>query len=415
MNIRLRIGAVDDTYNQNDRILAIPTCLEQRYSATAKIVLNNSDNTLTTKAYEGARADIAFGYVDANGTSRSSLVQPMIVTNQYLRSAQGSLVVSLLMKGVFDLMDDDLASDDFEQDSGSTYTIKGLAEAICNATLPVYDHCINYVTTFDSDDAIFDTFKPADSFAIAFGESRRSSLIRLLEFTKTTARVESGDSKIHFFQPTVSGGTYDYVYKLADDNEHTFFTKVTRTRFLIPNYIEVSSHPEDGDGYTGSAEDTSYSDLTLTTPFGSGEIREQHRRRLTSDAQAASLAAARLEKVQQAADKGSATVPIQVNQEIDDYVNFVDARESDNERAGNVGFINRMYDFLDAFMRSPLAFIMNMLRLVFLTFFEFTIGYALAGPKYKLPPWPSWDAMESQPGPGPKPPAGSGLIGSPLA
>ena len=78
-------------------------------------------------------------------------------------------------------------------------------------------------------------------------------------------------------------------------------------------------------------------------------------------------------------------------------------------------FINRMYDFLDAFMRSPLAFIMNMLRLVFLTFFEFTIGYALAGPKYKLPPWPSWDAMESQPGPGPKPPAGSGLIGSPLA
>ncbi len=78
-------------------------------------------------------------------------------------------------------------------------------------------------------------------------------------------------------------------------------------------------------------------------------------------------------------------------------------------------FINRMYDFLDAFMRSPLAFIMNMLRLVFMTFFEFSLGYALAGPKYKLPPWPSWDAMEGQPGPGPSPPPGAGRIGSPLS
>ena len=78
-------------------------------------------------------------------------------------------------------------------------------------------------------------------------------------------------------------------------------------------------------------------------------------------------------------------------------------------------FINRMHSFIDAFMRSPLAFIMNMLRLVFMTFFEFSLGYALMGPKYKLPPWPSWDEMEGQTGPGPAPPPGSGLIGSPLA
>ncbi len=77
--------------------------------------------------------------------------------------------------------------------------------------------------------------------------------------------------------------------------------------------------------------------------------------------------------------------------------------------------VNRMYAFLDAFMRAPLAFIMNMLRSVFLNFLEYLLGYALQGPAYKLPPWPSWDEMEGQPGPGPSPPPGTGKIGSPLS
>lgn len=80
-----------------------------------------------------------------------------------------------------------------------------------------------------------------------------------------------------------------------------------------------------------------------------------------------------------------------------------------------VDFFNRMYAFLDAFISAPLAFIMNMIGLVFMTFLEFILGYALQGPKYKLPPWPSWDEMEGHTGPGPKAPKGAGQIGSPLA
>lgn len=87
---------------------------------------------------------------------------------------------------------------------------------------------------------------------------------------------------------------------------------------------------------------------------------------------------------------------------------------TDSAIAKFLDFINRMYYFLDAFMRAPLAFIMNMLRSVFLNFLEYLLGYALQGPKHKLPPWPSWDEMEGQPGPGPSPPPGTGKLGAPV-
>jgi len=291
-----------------------------------------------------ARADLGWGYVCADGTKRYSYIQPLYVKDQVFHSSQGILTCTLSCIGLFDLMDLDEANADYKQDSGSTYTIKDLIDGICAATLAPYTHCVAYTVAWDSDDAIFDTFKPADAFHIKFKESRLSALKRLLWFTKTVMRVESADSKIHFRLPTVSGSTYAYEYRLDVSGYHTFYAKTYRQSFLAPNYIEVESHPDDGDGFTGKAEDTTYSDLTPITPFTSGEIREHLRYRVASDAEAVSLAAAMLEKQQQDTEKGAGTVPVNCGQEIYDYVLFTDARQSGDTRAGNVGFINRRYE-----------------------------------------------------------------------
>ncbi len=115
---------------------------------------------------------------------------------------------------------------------------------------------------------------------------------------------------------------------------HEFFSKSIRNALVIPNRITVHSYPSDADQYTGSATDaTSYALLP---------IDDFIRAKLTSNAQASSIATAMIAQEQMNSQRGSGTVPMNLGAEIYDYVKITDSWESDS-RAGNLGYIKWQY------------------------------------------------------------------------
>jgi len=206
----------------------------------------------------------------------------------------------------------------------------------------VYDRYPAYGLVFDSEDSLIDSFVVADSFRINLNDTRLQKVKELLRYTNCVARVGLGpygffDEKIHIFDPTTSGTTYDNQYTLVEgrDNDN-FFNKRFRTRIVSPNYVAFKNHPSHDDSYSGYAKDDS-ADLTNMREI------ETHYVRATSNAQCTSLAEAFLSKKQMDAEKGSVVLPfVHFGQEIYDYVNIVDARAGDS-RAGNVGFLARFY------------------------------------------------------------------------
>jgi len=294
----------------------------------------------------------------------------------------------------------DRASANYIPTSADTKTVKTLLREIAGDTgvthLATFNHCAAYDMVFDIEDSLIDVFTPKDGFRILYNGSRLNAFKQLLTYTKCVARIED-DGKIHIFQPTTSftapatpttwtaitgyqlGDTvvpttpngweyvctnagashptveptwptiagvtvvdntviwttsYDYEYELAVSGEHTFFSKTLRKRLVTPNYIVVSSHPDYGDGYTGFTEDTDSSD--------SLEIREFHWVRAASNAQCVLIAAALLSHYQLEGQQGSATVPMNIGQEVHDAVRVTDSRENDS-RVGNISYLWEHY------------------------------------------------------------------------
>lgn len=129
------------------------------------------------------------------------------------------------------------------------------------------------------------------------------------------------------------GSAFDYEYSLAS-GEHTFFSKTHRKALVIPNYVTVSSPEGSETVYTGSA---SHPDSAIL------EMRHFEALKVTSDAQATSIANAILSRAIMNAEKGATLVPMNVGQELFDYIKVTDSREGDF-RIGNVGYIKRHYE-----------------------------------------------------------------------
>ncbi len=391
--LALTKDAASTTYNE-DRILSVDH-LEEPFHGAATVVLDNSDLAVTT-SFIGYQGVLSYGAKGSAGDERSACA-PMHVTSQVDHSSEGVLTVTLTLQGLADELSDDRASKQHTQLSTDLSTIKDLLTQVVKAILPdwaaatvyaldalvipatqndlaykctvagtshatteptfpttiggtvvdntvtwtcigkeitAFSHCRAYTPTFDSEDSVFDVFNPADSFSLALNTSRLDAIEKLLRYTKNVMRVEA-DGAIHFRQPVVSGAVYDNEYKLDVNGAHDIFAKANRKVLLNPNYIVVTSHPDDGNGFTGSAEDTGSSDLTNM------EKREHYYVRAGSSAECASLAAAILEKYQSSQQKGAALVPLHCGQEVHDYINFTDARNNDT-RAGNIGTIRRV-------------------------------------------------------------------------
>ena len=393
VKIVLTQGVNSYTYTQT-RIMRI-THIEEPYNQVADVVLNNGDKTLTSLDFKGYKGVISWGMTDINGVDRFSDCAPLWVIGSQFNSWMGGLTLTLSLAGTPNRLTEDRARDPFMPTSDDIRTMKDFLTEVAKGVLPnwatstaysaddlvipeaatytsyiykcttagtsgssaptwpttigntvadntavwtcvgkelyVYSLTPSYTITFDSEDALLDSFKPADSFSIGLNQSRLSVIQWLLSWTKCSFRVEDDDA-IHIFQPTISGTTFDYEYSLVT-GEHLFFSKALRNRIVIPNYVVVTATGTTF--YSGFAEDTESSDLL--------EIREYHRLPITSDAQADAIASAQLEKYKLDADMGAGNVPVNVGQEVYDYVKITDDRENDN-RVGNILYIKRTFN-----------------------------------------------------------------------
>ncbi len=225
----------------------------------------------------------------------------------------------------------DKAESELTLTDGDARTVKTLATAVSNATLTPYTNYTNYTITYDSEDNIIGALKPKDSFNIGINESRWSKLSQLFGWTGNKIRAED-DGNLHSLNPTTTGSTYDYEYKLAVSGEHTFFNKELRNRFVNPNKVIVESHEAHDPQFTGNA--------TSATSFALFPKTETLRLRLPSDTVASNIASARIETYELNAEKGSVKVPMNVGQEVWDYIKVTDSRQNDS-REGNVRYIQR--------------------------------------------------------------------------
>jgi len=307
---------------------------ETPWAQTAKVLIDNSNKVLDSLSLEGLSGVISYGYNTSAGDEYSATA-PLRVKGQELISSGGTLQCLLDLYGIPDQLDDDHASTSFSMESGDTRTVKTLISAILAASLAPYSHCAAVTVAYDSEDSLIDTFKPADYFRISKRKTRLSCLKELLSYTKCVMRAED-DGEVHIFSPTVSGVSYGYEYKNAiDAANHTFFSKVNRTRLVLPNKITVRSEDDHSPPYTGSATDAASYALLPKEDFPT--------MRLTSNAQATAIAEAMIQKLQVDHEKGNGFAPMNVGQEVYDYINITDSRAGDS-RAGNIGYLTRTFD-----------------------------------------------------------------------
>lgn len=328
VKIVLTEGQNTHTYTR-DRILDIDH-KEQQFDQKATVLLDDSDGVLGNLALKGYKGVISYGAKGEAGAEYSACA-PLYVINQRENSLPGVVTCALELIGIPNLLAEDHASESYLPEDDDSKTVKDIIDDMFDGTMTAFDHCATYTVTWDSEDSLIDSFQPKDSFRIYTNGTRLAALRRLLDYTKCCARFED-DGEIHIFQPTISGGGYDYEYSLVSG--HTFFSKAYRSALVMPNYVVVKSQPDDDPSYTGYSEDTDSSDLI--------EMRYYKQLRLASNDQAGDIAEAILSKFQLWAKLGAADVPINVGAEVLDYVKVTDERATNN-RIGNIGSITRKY------------------------------------------------------------------------
>ena len=273
--------------------------------------------------------------MDGNTGDEYDRTAPLKARVQEFHSGRGVLRYILRAIGIPDQMKEEGAIAEYTQLSTNTNTVKTLISAVCAASTGLSSAFNGYpviTVVYDSEDSLLDVFSPAEYFSISMRENRWDKLQELLAYTKCKARI-GNDGKLHILVPVVSGTTYAYEYKWNVAGDHSFFSKTVRLRFVEPNKIIVSSDPTHSPVYTGSA--TSATSYALDP-----KIYQAPYRRLVSNAQATSIAEAMVEQKELNAEKGIASVPMNVGQELWDYVKVTDSRQGDT-RIGNIQYLQR--------------------------------------------------------------------------
>ncbi len=307
---------------------------ERVYSQTAEVLIDNSDGALNGLDLKGLQGILSYGYKTSAGDEYSATA-PLKVKGASYISAGGLLACQLNLQGIPDKLDLEEAKYAYTPKSTDTKVVKTLVDNIVGSKGGLFEWCETQDAIWDSYDSLTTTYKPRDYFRVYIGETRLAKIKELLGYTKCVMRVQS-DGKLHIFLPTVSGTSYDYEYNdtIAAAN-HTFFNKAYRERLVIPNRITVKSSDNATKKYTGTATDS--------TNFALYPVLRCIRKRLDNNAQAKSIAEALLERVQVDSERGDGLVPMNVGQEVYDYIKITDTREGVN-RTGNVGYIIREYE-----------------------------------------------------------------------
>ncbi len=271
--------------------------------------------------------------MDGDSGDEYSYDPPMKVMVSEYHSGRGLLRCILRCEGIPNQLKEDKAESAYTQTSNDNNTIKTLISAIAGATLAPYTAYTAITVTYDSEDSLIDTFKPRDYFSVSINDNRWDKIEELLDYTGCKWKI-GNDGSIRIFAPTISGVTYDYEYKYKVSGDHTFLAKSVRLRVVEPNKWTVASHEDHVPSYSGTAYSIKSYDLDKKI--------KTLKRRLDSSAQAQAIAEALIEREELDAERGFATFPMNVGQEMWDYVKVTDARQGDT-RVGNVQYIQKEF------------------------------------------------------------------------
>jgi len=274
--------------------------------------------------------------MDGNAGDEYSPSAPLKVDGQEFISSMTQLVCRLYLTGIPNQMRQDYAIAKYEVDDTDTSTIKTLLDAVAAASTGLSSAYNGYTTvtlTYDSgyDDGIINSYTPKDYFSIQINNNRDAKIQELMNYTGCKRRAED-DGAIHIFDPTTTGTTYDYEYRLDVSTYHTFFSKALRNRFVSPNKEIVISHEDHETQYGSSA--------TSATSYALSPKIHTTQRRLTTNEQALAIAQAIIERYELNAERGSAVVPMNCGQEVFDYIKVTDSSQGDT-RVGNIQYIQR--------------------------------------------------------------------------
>ena len=329
-----------------NRIMAL-SHPEQEWGQTANVLIDNRDANLSALSLEGYTGVLSYGYKTSAGDEYSATAPLTVISqkNDTIFRPNGDLLTSFGLAGLFNLWGEQEATEAYVPDRINTDTVKTILDAIAGATLTAFDTYPAHTITYDSgyDDSIINAFTPRDAFAIGKGESRLSAFRKAMSYLKSKARIENdaGTATIHIFQPTITGVTFDYEFNDAQAlTNHNFFNKSVRTRLVLPNKVVVRGHPDYDEpfaSYTGNDTDAdSYAAL------GNQYYTETIYVRAASNAECTRLAEAKIQGYQIAAERGHGLAPMNVGQEVMDYVKITDSAAGDT-RIGNIGFLQRNY------------------------------------------------------------------------
>lgn len=268
--------------------------------------------------------------MDGDDGDEYSRESPLRVRVQELHSGRGILRVILRCEGIPNQMAEDKAESELTLTEDDARTAKTLITAIVDATLSPYSNYTSFTATYDSTDNIIDSFKPKDYFQVSENDNRLDKKNELLAHTGVKDRPEN-DGKLHFFDPK-SAAPYDYEYKFNVSGDHTFWNKTIRLRFVHPNKEVVKSGETHDNQYSGSALSQDSFDLAPKT--------HTTRRRLASDAEAGRIASAIIERYELDDERGFVTVPMNVGQELWDYIKVTDSRLG-SDREGSIQYLQR--------------------------------------------------------------------------
>ncbi|MCK5585510.1 hypothetical protein KAJ02_05510, partial [Candidatus Bipolaricaulota bacterium] len=239
VRVVLTLGATTYTYSQS-RVLSAEE-MQEPYSHTADILLDNADGEFISKDLRGYQAVVGWGTVTSVGSEYCDS-PPLRIIRQELMSDEGTLTCRLSCIGIPDQLTEDRASESYAPDAADTTVLQSMVNAVLSGSLSPYSHCASVPYQWDGTDALATGYKPRDGFRVYTNGSRLAAVRRLLEFTNCVMRAEE-DGKLHFFPPTTTGTAYDHEFSLAAGS-HAFFQKAGRQTLVIPNKVEVTT-PED--------------------------------------------------------------------------------------------------------------------------------------------------------------------------
>lgn len=259
---------------------------------------------------------------------------PLRVRSWELHSGRGILKCIIRPAGILNQLGEDAATAAYTTTSSDTSTVQDRLTAVAAATLAPYSGYPAITIAYDSTDTVISTFQPADYFSVRMNETRLDKATELMSYTGSKMRPQN-DGQLHVLDPVISGTAYNYEYKFNVAGEHPFFSRTTRQRFVNPNKELVVSPTSHSPSYIGAA--------TSGVSYALAPKTHVTERRLPSSAVADSIAAAKIEQYELDADKGIITVPMNVTQELWDYVKVTDSRQGDT-RIGNIQYISRVVE-----------------------------------------------------------------------